>query len=320
MVSSAATRVAARLEAGLDEVLGDAHRRGPGGPGRSADLRRDRLVIRSHDLLEPCPRRASRPADDYEDRVVTTRRRVGLLVLRRLWGEAPPVPPRGWRVDPGALGPTVRAVFDTPDVWPLQLWEWTRSLDQAGRAALAAGVVTWCDGVIRLVGTARDVSWCDPSLPIRRDVPGRAVGLAATLDATRRTMEGERLLVVTGAASPTARRVLAGQAVLVRTAVARRDRVARVTLAMPPSGQLEHHVVDDALLDLAVDRVVEHAALRVRPDDAPPRPSRSCVHCHLLDECDAGSEHLGCRPGVVAGPAAGRPVDDQDRRHQGTST
>jgi len=310
-----AARAAGRLSVALDAVLGDAHRRAP---GQRVDLYEDGLVIRSHDLLEPCPRRAARPADDYEDRVSTTRRRVGLLVLRRLWSAAPPGG-ASWRPDPAALVPVVRAVFDDGEVWPPRLWAWMRSLDPAGRAALAAGAVTWCDGVVRLMGAARDVTWTDPSLPVRRDVPGRRIGLSATLDATRRASDGERLLVVTGAVSSTARRVLAGHAALVRTNVGRRDPVARVTLASPPTGRLDQVVVDDALLDLAVDRVVEHAALRVRPDAASTRPSQSCAHCHLLDECDAGRERLGYGPGIVARSVAGGSADDQDRQ-QGSST
>lgn len=293
--TTGAVRAADRLAAALDEVLGDAYR---SEPGRRVALHEDGLVIRSHDLLERCPRRAARPADDYEDRVMTTRRRVGLLVLRRLWASTPPRTTPQWSPDPADLVPTVKAVFDDADVWPPRLWTWMRSLDPAGRAALAAGAVTWCDGVVRLVGAATDITWTDPSLPVRRDVPGRKVGLAATLDATRRSADGERLLVVTGAVSSTAQRVLAGHAALVRTNVARRDPVVRVTLASPPTGRLDHVVVDDDLLDLAVDRVVEHAALRARPDGAPVRPSRSCAHCHLLDDCDAGLEQLG-RTGVL---------------------
>lgn len=286
---SAATRVAQRLETAFDAVLGAAYRRSP---GQRVDVHEDGLVIRSHDLLERCPRRAASPADDYEDRVMTTQRRVGLLVLRRLWATSSG-PHTGGRAGAESLVPTVRAVFDDPEVWPTRLWSWVRSLDPAGRAAVAAGAVTWCDGVLRTVGSARDISWVDPSSSVRRDVPGRAVALVATLDATRRAADGERLLVVTNVASPVARRVLAGHAALVRTAVSRRDPVARVTLAVPPTGQLHQIPVDDALLELAVDRVVELAALRSRPGDAPPRPSRACAHCHLLDVCDDGRQHLG---------------------------
>lgn len=306
------SRIAGRLREGLDAVLGDRYR--PDGSTK-VDLYRDGLVVRSHDLTERCPRRAGRPPDDYQERVLTARRRVGLLVLRQLWSSGPTAS----AVEPAHLPAAVRAVFARPDDWPPRLWSWASSLEPAGRAALAAAVLTWCDGVMRVAGTSPDITWCDPALPVRRDVPGRAVGLAATVDATRRADDGERVLVVAGAASALERRVLAGHAALVRSAEGRRDRVTRVTVASPATGRRDHVVVDDALVELAVDRVVEHVAFRVAPDRAPTRPSAACSHCHLLDDCSDGRAHLTHEPArrtLRAGP--GTPGAGSARR-QGPS-
>lgn len=292
-------RTAERLSGGLDAVLGDAYRKPP---GASVNPYRDGLVIGSYDIAERCGRRAARPADDYEERVLTARRRVGLLLLRDLWDSAPADRTRPWRADPADLVLAAKRVFSYGDRWPDRLWGWSQSLEPAGRAALVAASITWADGAVRSVGSARDITWSDPRSSLRRDVPGRSVRLAAAVDATRRVGDDDRLLIVSPVLDPSARRLMAAHAALVGSFEQRRHPVARVSVASTNSGDIEHFVVDSELVDLAVDRVVEHAALRLRPDDAAPRPSSACRHCHVLDSCEEGRIHLGL-PGPLSGPA-----------------
>lgn len=273
-----AAAVRERLVASLDEALGDLLR--PTAERR--DVYADGVVVTAFGLLERCPRRAAVPAQDYRDSVATARRRVGLLVLRQLWAEG---------IEGGVddrVAATTAAVLADPDDWPTRLRAWVDDLDPAARAALVAGVITWCRGVLGIVGRSGDVAWADPTSTSKWDVPRRLVRLVAPVDAVTRRPRSERLLMVVDAAGPSGDRLRAGFAALAH-GIGRGLLPVGVTVAVPSQGLLRRHRVTAELVDLALDRVVEHVALCARRADAPARPGPGCRHCHLLELCPEGS-------------------------------
>jgi hypothetical protein len=278
----------ARLLESLDQVLGDLLR---AEPGRRVP-RSERLRVSEFDLGERCPRRGARPADDFVESATTARRRVGLLALRRLGDDA---------CEETDLPAAVAAVLDSGEGLAPGLADWVADLDRAGKAAVGAAAVTWAASLCRTVGaTRRPIRWSDPG-PWTWDVPGRIVSLSAKVDATATAeVRGDVLLWSTGATDPLAQRALAAHLALVRALSTNRAPL-RVTIAVPATGTMRRVPVDPDLLDLGVDRVVEHVALRARPDAAPARPGRACRNCHLLDTCPQGTDHL-------AAMTSGRPT------------
>lgn len=282
--TEAAERARQRLVGTLEGLLGDALVRQP---GTKPDLYTDGVVVSVHGLLERCPRRAVLPAEDYQDSVATARRRIGLLALRRLDDDASPA---------GDIVAAVDEVMSDPAGWPGPLRDWVDGLDRAGRAAVAAGAVTWCISVRRLIGADRRVGWSEPSPSMRWDVPGRLVALTASHEArSGHLSSGERLLVVAdgaeGAGGP-ADRLRAGYIGLVR-ALGSGCAPLSVTVASPSRGDKVRVEVDDGVLDLAVDRVAEHVAHRVAAGAAPTVAGRWCAHCHLLEGCAPGRARVG---------------------------
>jgi len=247
----------------------------------------DGVVVSVFGLLERCPRRAARPAQDFVESVATARRRVGLAALRRIGDDASPATRVASAVD--------EVLADRSDLG-LNLAEWIDQLDRAGRAAVAAGSTTWAGSVLRLVGRHPSIRWADPSSGSSWNVPDRLVRVTASHDAlTGSVRTGERLLVVADGAGGAGDRLRAGYLALVRS-LGLQHAPRRITLAAPSRGELVRVEVDDALLTLAVDRVVEHVAYRADPDAAPPVPGRWCNHCHLLEVCDAGRASRWTRP------------------------
>jgi hypothetical protein len=151
--SDSAERARVRLVGALDGVLGE---RLVIEPGTKPDYYADGVAVSGFDLLERCPRRAAQPADDYQDSVANARRRVGLLTLRRLDDDASDAPD---------VAAAVAEVMSDPTGWPGPLREWVDGLDRAGRAAVAAGVITWCISLRRVLRTDRRIGWSDPVGP-----------------------------------------------------------------------------------------------------------------------------------------------------------
>lgn len=274
-----------RLVASLDSLLGDrlVHEE-----GTKPNYFTDGVVVDAFSVVERCGRRVAHPADDFVESVATSRRRVGLFVLRHLADQphrdgAPPA--EGL---PRAVDTVLREQLD----WPDGLRGWVGDLDRAGRAALAGAVTTWCDGALRLVGRDPRIRWADPSRAPAWNVPGRLVQVRGSIDAIIGTVvRGEKLLTLSDAAPGPADRFRAGHHALVR-ALGVQHAPVRVTTGSSSTGARVVTPVDDALLDLAVDRVVEVVQHRAAPDDAPPWPGPGCAHCHLLDGCAEGLEHL----------------------------
>ena len=273
-----------RLVASLSAALGD---RLVPERGARPNYYDDGIVVSAFGLLERCPRRAARPAQDFVESVATARRRVGLAALRRIGDDASPATRVAGAVD--------EVLADRSDLG-INLAEWIDQLDRAGRAAVAAGAITWAGSVLRLVGRHPSIRWADPSSGSSWNVPDRLVRVTASHDAlTGSVGTGERLLAVADGPGGAGDRLRAGYLALVRS-LGLQHTPLRVTLAAPSRGVLERVDVDDALLTLAVDRVVEHVAHRADPDAAPPVPGRWCTHCHLLEVCDEGRASRWTRP------------------------
>jgi len=276
---------AQRLAASLDAVLGD---RLVHVEGTKADYFGEGVVVDAFAVVERCPRRVARPADDFVESVATSRRRVGLFALRHLAEQ----PRRDGAPSSAGLPEAVAAVVGEQLDWPDGLRGWVGDLDRAGRAALVAAVTTWCDGALRLVGRDPRIRWADPSRVPAWNVPGRLVQLRGSIDAVIGTVaRGEKLLNLSDAAPGPADRLRAGHHGLVR-ALGVRHAPVRVTTASASTGVRVAHTVDAALLELVTDRVVEVVQHRAAPDDAPPWPGNGCSHCHLLDDCAEGTAHL----------------------------
>jgi hypothetical protein len=264
-------------------VLGDRLR---AEPGVKPDYYGDGVVVGGFGLLERCGRRAAHPADDFAESVHTARRRVGLAALRRIGDDASAATHAAAAVD--------EVLVDGMSLGR-GLTEWLDGIDRAGRAAVAAAAITWCESVVRLVGTDAGIRWADSSSSSHWNVPDRLVRVSASHDALMGgVVSGERLLLVADGAGGPADRLRAGYLALVRS-LGTQHAPVRVTLAAPSRGDLARVEVDDALLSLAVDRVAEHVALRADPPAAPPTPGRWCRHCHLLDLCDEGRARLDPR-------------------------
>jgi hypothetical protein len=271
-----ATRARERLVDALDAALGD-RLRVPA--GERPDPYRDGVVVNAFGLTERCARRAAHPADDFVETVATARRRIGLAALRRLGDDASAA---------DDLATAVQEVIEERTDLARGLCDWLEQLDRPGRAAVAAGAITWGTATARLVRSGAAVRWSDASSSSAWNVPERPIRLTATHEAlVGGVVSGERLLLVAeGAGGPT-ERLRAAYLALVRS-LGTQHATVRITLAAPSRGATARVEVDDALLDLAVDRVVEHVAMRADPPSAPPAPGRWCRHCHLLDLCDEG--------------------------------
>lgn len=247
------------------------------------------VKVSSFDLTERCGRRAALPADDFIESIHNARRRVGLLVLRRA-------------VQDGSddLVAITRTVLDDPSGWPQGLWEWTRELEPAARGAIGSAALTWAAALARTIpaGTARaaraprrtTVTWSDPAMPSRFEVPGRLIKLNGSFDASAGRPRAVVLMSVADGVPAASDRLRAGFVALVRT-LQHQLAPVRVSLAAPSRGRIEPFAVDESLLQLTVDHVVEVVALRADPDRAMPRPSRACGHCHLLDDCPEGAAY-----------------------------
>lgn len=268
-----------RLVDSIEGVLGD---RLVLERGAKADYFNDGVTVDGFSLLERCPRRAANPADDYLDSVATTRRRIGLLVMRRL--SASPTT---------SVADAVAAVMADPEYWPTRLRQWVDELDPAGTAAVASAVTTWCHGALRLVGRDGRIKWADPVMAPKWNVPGRVVQLRGSVDAVMGTPgRGEKLLVLGDGLPGGGDRLRAGYAALLR-AVSSGMAPVRVTVASPATGVRQPIAVGAQLLELATDRVAELVSHRADRESAPPSPGRGCTHCHLLEMCGAGSAHVG---------------------------
>jgi hypothetical protein len=276
-----AGRARERLVGALDAPLGGRLRSG-------GDDAPEKVRIDAHSLLEHCPRRLANPAEDYEDRTSTVRRRLGLLALRR-GAETSGAP--GGRSDP-PLSRSVAEVMADRAGWSAGLRSWLETLEPAGRVAVEAAAHTWATEVARLVGNAPRVRWSDPFLSARWNVPGRSVQLTGATDAmlgTPRT--GEKLLVVSDALPGPGDRLRAGHVAVVHALGSGRTPV-RVSIGAPASGRVEQVRVDEALVDLVVDRIAEVAGHLADAERAPTVPGRWCSHCHWRDVCEDGAAFL----------------------------
>lgn len=271
-----ATRARERLVDALAAALGD-RLRVPA--GERPDPYRNGVVVNAFGLTERCARRAAHPADDFVETVATARRRIGLAALRRLGDDASAA---------DDLATAVQEVIEERTDLARGLCDWLEQLDRAGRAAVAAGAITWGTATSRLVRSGAAVRWSDALSSSAWNVPERPIRLTATHEAlVGGVVSGERLLLVADGAGGPTERLRAAYLALVRS-LGTQHAPVRITLAAPSRGTTSRVEVDDALLDLAVDRVVEHVAMRADPPSAPPAPGRWCRHCHLLDLCDEG--------------------------------
>ncbi len=278
-----------RLTSSIDVLLGD---RLVLAEGEKADYFSDGVVVDAFWLTERCARRLAHPPQDFLESTATARRRLGLFVLRELaarpWSPGTP--------SSDGLADAVQRVIEEQLDWPNNLRMWVGDLDRAGTAALVAAVTTWCDGALRLVGRDPRIVWADPARAPAWNVPGRVVQLRATLDAVMGgVVSGERLLSISDAAPRPSDRLRAGYLALVRS-LGTRHAPVRITTGAPSTGTRTAVVVDEALLDLTVDRVLEVVQVRADPDGAPAAPGRDCTWCHLLEDCAEGRTHLGADP------------------------
>jgi hypothetical protein len=285
---SAAARVRARLLDAVDGSLGDHFASGVD----------DRLDVGHFVLLERCPMRAVHPPDDYTDTTANVRRRIGLAALR----VSAALPDGGGGNRGGGdvgeadldLGSAVTEALSDRSEWPAPLRQWFDGLDPAGRVAVRGVATTWAADVIRLVGRRR-IHWSDPFRPLVWTVPGRAVRLRASVDGViGRPRTGEKLLVVSDAAPGPGDRLRAGFVAVVH-ALWSGVTAVRVSIGSPAAGRVQRFDVDEALTDLAVDRLLEVLRYLAEPSAAPAVPGEWCRHCHLRDVCETGLGHLSDR-------------------------
>ena len=180
-----ATAARGRLVEALDLVLGERLRTER---GVKPDYYGDGIVVTQFGLLERCGRRAAHPADDFAESVHTARRRVGLAALRRLGDDASAAT---------HVAAAVEEVLGDGVSLGRGLTDWLDGIDRAGRAAVAAAAISWCEAMVRLVGTDLTIRWADSSSSSHWDVPDRLVRMSASQDAQLGgVVSGERLLLV----------------------------------------------------------------------------------------------------------------------------
>ena len=260
------------LTESLEFALGDRLRREG---SRPADGQRW-IVITAYDLGAPCPARWAHPptVSDYVDSAANSARRLGRLALR------------SWR--PGrSLTVAVNGVLADTDDWPDDLRSWFETLDRAGRATVAAAAVSWAAGALGAVRGRGDLSWSRSNQPY--DVPGRAVRLSGSWDALAGSRRRPAALLVMSNAAPVSGRddLAAGFQALV-CGLGPKMVPERVRIGSAAAGTARPVTITEALLDAAVDRIVELVAFRADPDGAPARPGRWCARCHLLEDCEEG--------------------------------
>ena len=262
---------------GLADIVGDRLRSVQG--ERRPSVYDHGLVVRPHDLLERCPSRSAQPSTgDFAWSTRAAQRQIGLGALRLLEDDSSEV---------DDLGRAVAEVVANRSALGQSLAAWVDDLGRGGVAALTAAAVTWAAGLRRVVPPDPRVRWADPSSKTNWDHPDRLVRVVASHDASLGGVaSGEVLLLVADSDSGSTDRLRAAHLALVRSMLSRHSPV-RVTVASPSRGEKVHFQVDRALLDLAVDRLVEHVALRLDPPTAPVRPGRWCSHCHLVEVCEA---------------------------------
>jgi hypothetical protein len=278
---SAAAQVRARLLDAVDGTLG----------ARLASATEERLDVGPFVLLERCPMRAAHPADDYIDTTATVRRRIGLAALRISAAHPGEGDSRAGDCD---LGFAVSEALSDRSEWPAPLRQWFDGLEPAGRVAVRGAATTWAADVIRLVGRGH-IHWSDPFRPLVWNVPGRAVRLRASVDGViGRPRAGEKLLVVSDAAPGPGDRLRAGFVAVVHALWSGVSAV-RVSIGSPAAGRVQRFDVDEALTDLAVDRLLEVLGYLSDPSTAPPVAGDWCRYCHLRDVCETGLIHLADR-------------------------
>lgn len=259
--------------------------------------RGDWLVLDDHRvrLARQC---AARPADDATPYVESARnaaRRVALAVLGRMSD------------DPG-LDPLTafdRVLADRDEVFSPRLAGWIDLLGPGGRGALAQEACGRVAAIAAWVPPARlrEVTVSGPNDTFTWEVPGRAVQVKSRGEALAprgARPAGCRILVV--ASTLAGARAAAGHAALAYT-VSRASVPARVTVLVPASGR-EAYVVDEELLDRALERLglAAHAAVAAR--FGPPAATTSgtwCRWCPRLDECDDGQAWQASHPVRVGG-------------------
>lgn len=269
-----------RVGAGICDVLGDRYVVVPG--EKRPNVYDSGLVVRRHDLIERCPRRAAQPPDgDFAWSTRTARRQIGLAALRLLQDDSSPV---------DNLVAAVHEALSDRSALGQNLAGWLDGQGRAGLAALTAAASGWAAGVQRMVPPDPRVRWADPTAAENWDHPERLVRVSAARDASiGGAASGEVLLLVADSDADHADRLRAAHLALVRSLLSRRAP-ARITLAAPSRGVKTRIEVDRPLLDLAADRLVEHIGLLADPERAATRPGRWCAHCHLYDVCEARYE------------------------------
>ncbi|MGB3412000.1 MAG: hypothetical protein WBA45_12480 [Microthrixaceae bacterium] len=288
-----------RLTADLDHVLGERFTR----KGREkVDFYVDGIVVSSFTLFDR-PEVDQVERDPYIESAFNARRRIGLIVMRQLTLNASPAAgdrgtttvsrtgPPGSKREPStgrSMMAAVESIMESSDGWPLNLRNWVESLDGAGRAAVVATTIAWCEGALRLVGTDPRITWTDPQYSSPLDLPGRRVRLQANIDAAMGTLgTGERLFVVSEALPSPRERITAGFVALVR-AIGAGAAPERVTIGAPSRGSMERYEVTEELLELAVDQVIETVAraadIRSLAESGLNSESKSTTESHVLKE------------------------------------
>ena len=283
MTYDRATRMALAEEAtgnvaaGFAAVLGERLAIEPG--ARRPNVYDHGMVVSPHDLLERCPSRAAQPmTGDFVWSARTAERQIGLGALRLLDDDSTGV---------HELGPAVTEVLANRSALGRSLADWVDDLGPAGLAAVSAAALTWAAGLLRVVPRDRKARWADPAQKAKWDHPDRLVQVVAAHDASMGGMStGEVLLLVADTDTDSTVRMRAAHLALVR-AMQSGHAPVRVTVASPSRGAKVRVDVNRELLALAVDRVVEHVALRADPSSALTRPGRWCTHCHLIEVCEA---------------------------------
>jgi hypothetical protein len=278
-------RARERLQASLDDLLGDRLRAGGRPPRDPAGW----VEVRDADVVGRCAARFAHPEpSQWSDlTTVTATRTLGRLVLRE----------RDPSESPDA---TLDRILAGADDLPAWLANGLEPLDRSAVAAVRASVLAWVADALTPVRGRTDLAW--DGTTERVTVPGRAVQLVARWDARLGSRRSPTTLLVHSprVVDRADDLVAAGFVALV---ACHHSGVApeRIRFSTAGTGATRAVAITGPVLSSAVERIVELVGHAVEPDRAPITAGRWCRWCHRLDDCEVGRA-------AVAPPDARRPT------------
>lgn len=299
--SAVSREFARRLDAALEQDAGDAP--GVSGPyvndaapgaapvSQRVSLHRAAAECPAGALVED-PRRFDAEGD-FVEAVFTCTREVALNALRR----NPPGRP---------AEEIVQEAMADPESLRWGVADWVARADRAARSVLHDSAVSWVIDARALAARRGEPQWQPPAALSHRP-RGCDVTLTATVDARRTTGSGAHLLVLRPRRDSAERRLVGRVALL--WALGRGEVAASVVLGVRESLERRQSLVEDSLLEEAIDDAVADIGRTQRPSLAPRIPGAECRYCGALSECEQGRAHVAasrrypCPPSDPASPA-----------------